>query len=58
MVLIMKLQNLTFWEACDVGLRDFPPGSSDLMGKLLGETPIKVLTQLPHSIKNYHSIVS
>ena len=31
-----------FWEACNVGLRDFPPGSSDLMGELLGETLIKV----------------
>ena len=29
------------WEACDVGLRVFPPGSSDLMEKLLGEPEIK-----------------
>ena len=46
------LDKTIFWEACDVGLRDFPPGSSDLMGEFLGETPIKVLTQLPHYIKH------
>ena len=35
---------LHFREACDVGLQDFPLGSSDLMGWFLGKTLIKVGT--------------